>query len=47
MYIDNNRHIVLWLNMMERQQLLTLFSRVFWRWGRKRFTFIFAYKCSQ
>jgi len=51
MYIDNNRHIALWLTMMEGQQSLTLcpraFWREFWRWGRKRFTFIFAYNGSQ
>jgi len=47
MYIDNNRHIVLWLTMIEGQQLLTLCWRSFWRWGSKRFTFTFAYKGSQ
>jgi len=47
MFIDNNRHIALWLTMMEGQQLLTICWRAFWRWGRKRFTFIFAYKRSQ
>jgi len=47
MYIDNNHHIALWLPMMKGQQSLTLCWRAFWRWGRKRFTFIFAYKGSQ
>jgi hypothetical protein len=47
MYINNNCHITLWLTMMEGQQSLTLCWRSFWRWGRKRFTFIFAYKVSQ
>jgi len=46
-YIDNNHHIALWLTMMEGQQSLTLWWRSFWRWGRKRFTFTFAYKGSQ
>jgi len=46
MYIDNNRHIVLWWTMMEGQQSLTLCWRSFWRWGRKRFTFTSAYKGS-
>jgi hypothetical protein len=30
MYIDNNRHIVLWLTMMEGQHSLTLCWRSFW-----------------
>jgi hypothetical protein len=47
MYRENNRHIALWLTMMEGQQSLTLCWRAFWRWGRKRFTFIFAYTGSQ
>jgi len=47
MYRDNNRHIALWLTIIEGQQSLTLCWRSFWRWGRKRFTFTFAYKGSQ
>jgi len=47
MYIDNIRHIVLWLTMMKGQQLLTLCWRSFWWWSRKRFTFTFAYNASQ
>ena len=46
-YIDHNGHLVLWLTMMEGQQSLTLYWRLFSRWGRERFTFPFAYQCSQ
>jgi len=43
-YIDNNHHITLWLTMMQGEQSLKLSWRSFWGWGRKRFTFTFAYK---
>jgi len=47
MYIENNRHIALWLTMMHGQQLLTLHWRSLSRWGREQVVFSLSYKGSQ
>jgi len=47
MFVDNTRHIVLWLTIMEGQPWLTLHPRSFSCWGREHFTFSFGYKGSQ
>jgi hypothetical protein len=46
-YIDNNRHIVLWLTMMEGQQSLTLCWHSVWWCGREGIPICFADKGSQ
>jgi hypothetical protein len=44
---DHNRHIVLWLTIIEGEQLLTLHWHLFSRWGRERCTVSLAYQGSQ
>jgi len=47
MYIDHNSHIVLWLTMMEGQQVLMLHWRPFSSRGREHFTFSVSYQGGQ